>query len=227
MTASVDRAGPCEACGAPRERGQCYCLECGARAGARSPQLDELLRRTREHRAAERAELAGAAVAGPDPAPATVMRPAGSRPGGLGARLSGLALPSSRVSAALVLMFLAFGVVVGSVAGTPVQDTLAADAGRHVKLILPPAAPAASPTTSTPEASTQSSSEPPAANSEPTPPAAAPATTPSTGTKPTSGKSSSPPAFSGKGSGGGEGGGSSKSGTSGSSSKLPPSSTCS
>ena len=226
MTASVDRAGLCEECGAPRERGQRYCLECGARAGSRAPQLDELLGRIRARHAAERAELAGAAVADPypasAPAPATTRRPAGSRAGGLGSRLSRLALPSSRVSAVLVLMFLAFGVIVGGVVGTPVQDTLAADAGRHVKLILPPAAPAASPGTATSEASTQSSSEPPAATSEPTPSAAGPATTPSTGTKPASSKSSSPPPSSGKGTGGGEGGGSSKAGSGGSSSKLPP-----
>ena len=73
MTASVDRAGPCEDCGAPRERGQRYCLECGARAGSRSPQLDELLRRVRADRAAE---LAGAAVAGAGPGTAR-CRPAG------------------------------------------------------------------------------------------------------------------------------------------------------
>jgi phosphatidylinositol-3-phosphatase len=221
MTASIDQAGPCEDCGAIRERGQRYCLECGARAGSRSAQLDELLRRTRARRAAERSELAGVAVADPSPAPAVPS--AGSRAGGLGSRLSGLALPSSRVSAVLVLMFLAFGVIVGGVAGTPVQDTLAADAGRHVKLILPAAAPAA---TASSEASPSSSapSEPPAAESEPTPSAASPATPPSSGTKPASGKSSSPSGSSGKGAenGGGGAGGSSTPAPSGSSSKLPP-----
>jgi hypothetical protein len=217
MTASVDRAGPCEDCGAPRERGQRYCLKCGARVGSRGPQLDELLRRVREPHAAERSELAGAGLG-----PAATVPPADSRAGGLGSRLSGLALPSSRVSAALVLMFLAFGVIVGGVVGTPVQDTLAADAGRHVKLILPAAAPAAS--TATPEASSPSSSEPPAAESEPTPSAAAPATTPSAGTKAASGKSSSPSGDGGKGtgSGGGGKGGSSAPAPSGTSSKLPP-----
>ena len=63
------------------------------------------------------------------------------------ARLSALTLPSSRVSAALVLMFLAFGVILGGVIGSPVQDTLAASGARHVKLILPSAAPVASTTT--------------------------------------------------------------------------------
>ena len=65
------------------------------------------------------------------------------------ARLSALTLPSSRVSAALVLMFLAFGVILGGVVGSPVQNTLAASGARHVKLILPSAAPVAS--TATPE----------------------------------------------------------------------------
>jgi hypothetical protein len=121
-------------------------------------------------------------------------------------------------------MFLAFGVIVGGVVGTPVQDTLAADTGRHVKLILPPAAPVAATTATTPEAASPASSEPPAATSEPTPAAAAPATTPSTGTKQASGKSSSPSGSSGKGggSGGGSEGESTTPASGGSSSKLPP-----
>ncbi len=128
----------------------------------------------------------------------------------------------------LVLAFLGFGVLIGNVTASPVQDTLAADAGRHVKLILPPAAaPAATTTTATtPEAASPAASEPPAASSEPTPSAAAPTTTPATGTKPASGKSSPPSGSSGKGSGSG-GGGSGKGGSNtpasgGASSKLPP-----
>jgi hypothetical protein len=216
MTASVDRAGPCEDCGAQRERGQRYCLECGARVGSRGPQLDELLRRVRERHAAEHSEPAGAAVAGPYPAPAT---PAGSSTSGLRSRWSGLTLPSSRVSAVLVLMFLAFGVIIGGVAGSPVQDTLAADAGRQVKLILPAAAPAA---TTSPEASPSPSSpsEPPAAESEPTPTPSAAASTPAAA-KSGSGASSPSSAGAGKSEGAGKSG-SSAPAPSGSSSKLPP-----
>ena len=211
MTTSVDRPGLCEDCGTLRERGQGYCLGCGARVGSRSPQLDQLLRRVHERCEADRAAIAGAG-------PAVVAPPAGAR---RAARWSGLTLPSSRVSAALVLMFLAFGVILGGVVGSPVQNTLAASAGRHVKLILPPAAPPAS--TATPEAATSSPSEPPAAESEPTPSPATPSTPASTGAKSGSGASSSPSSSgAGKSGGGGGKGGSSSPAPSGSSSKLPP-----
>jgi hypothetical protein len=123
-------------------------------------------------------------------------------------------------------MFLAFGVIVGGVVGTPVQDTLAADA-RHVKLILPSAAPtaSASASASTPEASPSSPSEPPAAESEPTPsPATAstPASTPAkSSTK--SGAGASPPSSAGAGKSEGTGkSGSSAPAPSVPSSKLPP-----
>ena len=118
---------PCSDCGSPLAPAQVYCLSCGARSGERSPQLQELLRRieesdadalTREHPAGEAA-------------------PAAAARGPLG--LPGLALPSPRVSALLVLVFLGFGVLLGGAAGSSVQDTLAASSGRHIRVVLPPA----------------------------------------------------------------------------------------
>jgi phosphatidylinositol-3-phosphatase len=99
-------------------------------------------------------------------------------------------------------MCLGFGVILGGVAGSPVQDTLAASSARHVKLILPAAAtPLAS--TSTPEASS-TSGEPPAAASEPTP-SPNPSSTPAApGGKSGSGSSSPSSSPTGK-SGGGHG----------------------
>ena len=121
---------PCEDCGASAERGQRYCLDCGARAGARSPQLDELLRpRARRPPSARSADVAVPAASAP------AAPTAGSR-AGLGSRYR-LSLPSSRVSALLVLMFLGFGVFLGSAAGSPVQDTLARGRRPALKLILP------------------------------------------------------------------------------------------
>ncbi len=134
--------------------------------------------------------------------------------------LGNLSLPSPRVCAVLVLAFLGFGILIGNVTASPVQDTLAASSGRHVKLILPPA-PAGS--TSTPEASP--TSEPPSAESEPTPSAGASSAPSSTGGESGSGKPSSPSSSkdsgAGKGSGGGKGG-SSAPASGGSSTKLPP-----
>ncbi len=223
MTANVDRAGLCEDCGSQLQRAQRYCLVCGARNGSRSPQLEELLLRVQgsspaDGRSAVPGAVAGAALhSGQSPDPAERSAPARSS---IFARLSALTLPSPRVSALLVLMFLAFGVILGGVVGSPVPDTLAASDARHVKLILPSAAPAAS--TATPAASSPSPSEPPAAESEPTPSPAAPSTPASTPTKPGSGASSAPsPSGAGKGGGGGKGSPSAPA-PSGSSSKLPP-----
>ncbi len=82
-----------------------------------------------------------------------------------------LSLPSARVSACLVLVFLGFGVLVGRVTRQP-QVTLAAAATRVVT-VASAAPPSTSP--STPPA-TAPSSEPPEVEEEPTPaPAAAPA----------------------------------------------------
>ncbi len=130
--------------------------------------------------------------------------------------LGNLSLPSPRVCAVLVLAFLGFGVLIGNVTASPVQGTLAASSGRHVKLILPAPAPAGS--TSTPEASPAATSEPPSAESESTPSAGNSSSPASAGGKSGSGKSSSP---SGSGGGGGKSG-SSAPAPGGSSSKLPP-----
>ncbi len=138
-----------------------------------------------------------------------------------GLSLGNLSLPSPRVCALLVLAFLGFGVLIGNVTASPVQGTPSASSGRRVKLVLPPAAPAAS--TTAPEASSPATSEPPAAESEPTPSAGASSTPASTGGQSGSGKpSSSSSSGAGKGSGAGGKNGSSTPAPSGSSSKLPP-----
>jgi phosphatidylinositol-3-phosphatase len=162
MTVSVDRPGLCEDCGSPRQGGQRYCLGCGARFGSRSPQLERLLRSVREQ-----SRPAGARAVSAAPATTAALESAsGLAAAKSAARRSplsfppGLRIPSPKVSAALVLMFLGFGVIVGGVAGSPVENTLAASSGRHVKLILPPLA-------ATP--STASEATPPAAEAEATP----------------------------------------------------------
>jgi phosphatidylinositol-3-phosphatase len=231
-----DRAGLCEDCGLPRQRGQSYCLGCGARLGPRSPQLEQLLARVRAGGTdgpdgVSEAGRAGGAEAGSAGDDVVQAIPSASRR--RTAWWSGLtlpSLPSSRVSAVLVMMFLGFGVIIGDVAGSSAQDTLSASSGRHVKLVLP-MAPAA--TTSTPESSS-ASSEPSSAASEPTPsagsastPSASGSSTParaSAGTKSSPSKSSSP---SSSGAGGSKSEGAGNSGSSapapgGSSTKLPP-----
>jgi phosphatidylinositol-3-phosphatase len=236
VTAGVDRSGSCEGCGAPRLSGQRYCLECGARIGTRSPLFEQVLAGLRENSERERAALERL-IAGPAAALAPAALPSQDRraSGWLGLSLSGLRLPSAKVSAVLVLMFLGFGVILGGVAGSPGSSTLAATA-KHVKLVLPAASAAAAPAGSTTSASGSKASEPPPAESEPTPAAPAAASSGSAGSgsgsgsagsgsgsagsgsaKPGSGKSSKPSSFGGKG--GGENG-SSGSGSGGSATKL-------
>ena len=148
------------------QRGQRYCLDCGERSGSRSPQLVGLLQRVREGGEADRPRIADPAGGSPAGAPPPT-RP--SPAAWLGARAGALTLPSSRVSALLVLAFLGFGLLLGNVAGSRVDYTLAASAGRQVKLVLPPP--------STPSTVAESaSSEPPSASEEPTPEAAASST---------------------------------------------------
>ncbi len=153
----------CEACGSPLDAEQRYCLVCGTRAGARSRHLDTLLSRMR----AERRPA-------PPPEEAPCVPPARTR---------GLPrLPGPWVSAALVLLFVGFGALLG--------DTRAgAGAGRldaavpALKLVVPAHA-AVSPSAGTGSAP---ASEPPSSSPEPTPePSPAPAGGTGTTTTPSS-----------------------------------------
>jgi hypothetical protein len=94
---------------------------------------------------------------------------------GLVDRLGALRLPSRRVFAALVLAFFGFGLLLGNVARSRSDYTLAASA-RPLKLMLPATAPASGEAASEPEAAV---SEPPEATPEASTPAEpAPASTP-------------------------------------------------
>lgn len=155
------RRGVCGGCRASLQRGQRYCLACGERAGLRSEQLDELLRRARARppalAAGEGADLADRTGAGEQGRRGTI------------ARISALRLPSRRVSALLVLAFLGFGVLLGNAAASSVAPEIA---GAPVKLMLPAQNAAASEPLPTEEAP---SAEAPETVAEPTPEATTPA----------------------------------------------------
>jgi hypothetical protein len=106
----------------------------------------------------------GGAAPGAVPGAAADATPAGAAPPS-----SGLRLPSRPVSVLLVLVFLGFGVLLGNVASSGVDDTLASTRS-PVKIVTAPASASSAPTSTASEASSStSSSEPPATESEPTP----------------------------------------------------------
>ncbi len=197
MEVDSERVASCEDCGAPLKRTQRYCVECGKRVAGRSPLLEQLLQRSAPSTAAAQTEPPAAAPTAPAKGLAALS----------------LTLPSPRISALLVLVFLGFGVVVGDAASPRVQDTLAASARRPIKLVLPQAtASATSPETPV--------SPPPSGAAEATPEPSTPAPTPAPApaastTKPAASANTSPSSEGGEG-------GSAGSPSKGSSSKLPP-----
>jgi len=205
-SAGVGAHATCASCGSPVEAGQRYCLECGERVGPRDPKLVQLLRRNGAQPPAE-VEPAAAATA---------------------ARRSGLILPSPRVSALLVLVFLGFGVLIGGAASSRVDNTLAAS-GHAVRLVVPQTAtaPAESASTAPPassETATPASSSSSAAAETPPTSAASTAAAPASASSGL-GQSSAPASSAPSGSSGAEAespAASAPAPTSGAAKKLPP-----
>jgi hypothetical protein len=211
----------CHECSAPLRPEQRYCLDCGERVGPRAPELLALIARSSERPAstAQAPVDPSIGVESSSLAPTGPLSPRAARDrhalGSLTGRIAALRLPSRRVSALLVLAFVGFGVLLGSVTGAPVETTLAASARPRLKLLLPAASDAASTTEAPPSAS-----EPPSSEAQATPEAASPeAAAPSA---PASTTRASAPSRSGKSTSGGSGaaGGGSPQG-SGSKSELP------
>jgi hypothetical protein len=143
----VERPQPCGECGSPLAADQRYCLECGARVGSPNPQLQELLERSAGHTAS----------CGAPPEPVVVERAdADPSPAVEAAATSGLRLPPPLVSAALVAVFLAFGVLMGHVARTRVSDA-PASARSRLEVVLPSGGPSSKQTASSPSGSSESS----------------------------------------------------------------------
>jgi hypothetical protein len=187
---SVDRAGLCEECGSPLADDQRYCLGCGARVGARNPQLVDALRRM-----GEPAPVGGGTAPATITAPARIPAPAQTPSGGASRtlRFQPPPLPPPKVWALLTLVFLGFGVILGGAAGSRVDDTLAASARPHLELVLPAARSSAStPSTSAASPPSSLSALPQESEPEPTrpPSAASEATTKPAAKVPSSSKAS-------------------------------------
>lgn len=138
-------AGVCPACAAPRSRGAQFCWKCGA-------QLMEI------------ADAPTEPIAVVAPASAPVPAPAGSAGGSS-------VLPSPRVSALLVFVFLAFGTILGVAAGSRVGDTLAATPERvllpaSAAAQAPPSSPSSTAPETTPEATPEAQASAPAKTAE-------------------------------------------------------------
>jgi phosphatidylinositol-3-phosphatase len=199
-----ERPRRCAGCEAPLDSLQRYCLRCGQRAGPPGALLAEVQRRIRErqHVTTSSASSAPSARQADAARKAWPSGAAGLRerfsPDALIAGLSQARLPSPPVSTLLVLAFTGFGVLLGSVAGSPVSDSLAASARTPVKLLLPAA------TTSDQSTGAPSSAkEPPAAAAEETPEAAPESTHASTASTPTPAPAEPKPAGHAKGGKGG------------------------
>jgi hypothetical protein len=199
-----ERPQACRECGSPLAGDQRYCLACGARAGTRSRQLEELLRRMQETGSGRAAGVAGASV---ESSPDTPLADDADAPGS-----GALRLPPARVCALLVLAFLGFGILMGHAARTRVADSLAS-ARSPLKLELPAVASTAGTgvsqasgvETSSTESSGSVSSSPPEAEAEATPAPASgakPATPPTTSTGSSNSQSGSGNSGSGSGSSG-------------------------
>ncbi len=192
------QGGSCQDCGAPLERGQRYCVACGARAGSRSPQLLALLGargggggRARGADLADAVSGSGAERRGRSYRPRSVLSSIGAV---LADGASSLTLPSRKVCTLLVLGFLGFGVLLGEEATPPSPYSLAASARPRVELVIPRTGNAGASSAAGRESSSAESaskSEPPAASAEATPPASSSGTAKSsTRTSPASGSGS-------------------------------------
>ncbi|HEX3693189.1 MAG TPA: alkaline phosphatase family protein [Solirubrobacteraceae bacterium] len=174
-------AGACPACSAPHSRGAVFCWQCGRQLmeSAASQKLPVAARAPEatgssdcgaptERLPAIAVPVIADALVGEEPAAGAAAPGAPSSSRDTTGGSSGL--PSPRVSALLVLVFLAFGTILGGAAGSRVDETLAASGPE--RLLLPAAAPSAE--ASVASQSGSSASEAPPVEAEATPSASAP-----------------------------------------------------